>query len=342
MGVFFVSNILFINLLFSFLIGLLLYMPISRLYIILILILFIFFNIYLMMKKSTKEKLFKNIKTQDTIKHLKELIKNETKCEEVNISKDDERLDEFEKINLNSEYNIYIKNKKSSFDPDIKNYVNYILDLYSNYENKISSENAMRREVKLSKIQFVSKLRILADKFDSGKSGHTRRIGNLSKQLALDIGFNEKYSYEIGLYSPLHDIGKVLVSSNILNKPGKLNREEYEIIKKHVLYGAEILQGVDWLKIAWEIALYHHERYGGGGYPFSLIGDKIPVSARIVSIIDVYDSIRGKKVYKETVSHDEALEKMIQMQNHYKYFDPDFFDIFLKNNEKYDIIFDKN
>jgi HD-GYP domain-containing protein (c-di-GMP phosphodiesterase class II) len=158
----------------------------------------------------------------------------------------------------------------------------------------------------------------------------------------LDIGLNEKYSYEIGLYAPMHDIGKALVPSNILNKPGKLNREEYEIIKKHVLYGAEILQGIDWLKIAWEISLYHHERYGGGGYPFSLSGDKIPVSARIVSIIDVYDSIRGKKVYKETLTHDETLEKMIQMQNHYKHFDPEFFDIFLKNNEKYDIIFDQN
>jgi len=140
----------------------------------------------------------------------------------------------------------------------------------------------------------------------------------------------------------LHDIGKVGISDSILHQPGKLNKEEYEIIKKHVIYGAEILQGIDWLKNAWEIALYHHERYGGGGYPFAISEDKIPVSARIVSIIDVYDSIRGKKVYKETLSHDQALEKMIQMQNHYKNFDPEYFDIFLKNNEKYDIIFHQN
>lgn len=292
--------------------------------------------------KSNKDKIFKNIKTQDTIKHLKELIKNETRSDEVIISKSKQTDKKFEEIIINSDYNIYVKNKKSFIDTDIKNYVNYILDIYGNYQEKISSENTMRREVKLSKIQFVSKLRILADKFDGGKDGHTRRIGNLSKQLALDIGLNEKYSYEIGLYAPMHDIGKALVPSNILNKPGKLNREEYEIIKKHVLYGAEILQGIDWLKIAWEVSLYHHERYGGGGYPFSLSGDKIPISARIVSIIDVYDSIRGKKVYKETLTHDETLEKMIQMQNHYKHFDPEFFDIFLKNNEKYDIIFDKN
>jgi HD-GYP domain-containing protein (c-di-GMP phosphodiesterase class II) len=295
-----------------------------------------------MKNKSNKDKIFKNIKTQDTIKHLKELIKNETKCDEVIISKSKKTDKNFEEIVVNSDYNIYVKNKKSIIDTDIKNYVNYILDIYENYQEKISSENTMRREVKLSKIQFVSKLRILADKFDCGKDGHTRRIGKLSKQLALDIGLNEKYSYEIGLYAPMHDIGKALVPSNILNKPGKLNKEEYEIIKKHVLYGAEILQGIDWLKIAWEISLYHHERYGGGGYPFSLSGDKIPVSARIVSIIDVYDSIRGKKVYKETLTHDETLEKMIQMQNHYKHFDPEFFDIFLKNNEKYDIIFDQN
>ena len=335
-------KILMLNLIFSFSIGVLLFTPINRLYIILILILYIFFNIYLMKNKSNKDKIFKNIKTQDTIKHLKELIKNETKSDDVIISKSKQTDSNFEEIIINSDYNIYVKNKKSFIDTDIKNYVNYILDIYGNYQEKISSENTMRREVKLSKIQFVSKLRILADKFDCGKDGHTRRIGNLSKQLALDIGLNEKYSYEIGLYAPMHDIGKALVPSNILNKPGKLNREEYEIIKKHVLYGAEILQGIDWLKIAWEVSLYHHERYGGGGYPFSLSGDKIPVSARIVSIIDVYDSIRGKKVYKETLTHDETLEKMIQMQNHYKHFDPEFFDIFLKNNEKYDIIFDKN
>lgn len=335
-------KIFFMNLIFSVLLGILVLVSTAKLYIIIILILYIFFNIFLMKRKSTKESTFANIKTQDTIKHLKEFIKNETKCEQVEISKNKKDFDGFEKIDLNSSYNIYIRNKKNVLNQNIKNYVNYILDLYENYQNKLSSENAIRREVKLSRIQFISKLRILADKFDCGKDGHTRRIGNLSKQLALDIGLNEKYSYEIGLYAPIHDIGKVLVPSNILNKPGKLDKEEYEIIKKHVFYGAEILQGIDWLKIAWEISLYHHERFGGGGYPFSLSEDKIPVSARIVTIMDVYDSIRGKKVYKETLTHNETLEKMIQMQNQYKYFDPEFFDVFLKNNEKYDIIFDKN
>jgi len=340
-----VSKIFIYNLILSLIVGLLLFIPINRLYIILILILYIFFNIYLIKKNSNKDKIYKNIKTQDTIKHLKNLIKSETNSEDVIISEKEESIDSaYQLIDLdnNSYYKVYVKNNKSNLGLDEKNYISYILKLYGDYQRKLYKENEIRREVKLSKIQFISKLRILSDKFDCGREGHTRRIGNLSKQLALDIGLNEKFSYEIGLYAPLHDIGKSLVPSNILNKPGKLNREEYEIIKKHVLYGAEILQGIDWLKTAWEIALYHHERFGGGGYPFSISGDKIPISARIVSIIDVYDSIRGKKVYKEDLSHNETLEKMIQMQNHYKHFDPNFFDIFLKNNEKYDIIFHQN
>lgn len=339
------NRILSYNLIISLIIGVLLYTSINRLYIILILILYIFFNIYLIKSNSKTERFNKKIKTQDTMNHIKNLIINETKSESVIITKDNKDLDDsYKKISFdeNLKYNIYTKNTKINLDYQTKNYISYILSLYGNYEKKLYKENEMRKEIKLSKIQFISKLRILSDKYDCGKYGHTRRIGNLSKQLAIDIGLNEKYCYEIGLYAPLHDIGKALIPSNIIDKPGKLNKEEYEIIKKHVIYGAEILQGIDWLKIAWEIALYHHERYGGGGYPFAISEDKIPVSARIVSIIDVYDSIRGKKVYKETLSHDQALEKMIQMQNHYKNFDPEYFDIFLKNNEKYDIIFHQN
>jgi putative two-component system response regulator len=130
--------------------------------------------------------------------------------------------------------------------------------------------------------------------------------------LAHEIGLNEATAELILHASPMHDIGKLGIPDRILLKPGKLDNEEWEIMKTHTLKGAEILTGhpSELLRMAKEIALYHHERWDGGGYPYGLEGEDVPVSARIVSIIDVFDALTSKRPYKEAWPLEKALEEI--------------------------------
>ena len=121
----------------------------------------------------------------------------------------------------------------------------------------------------------------------------------------------------ITMASSLHDIGKIGIPEEILNKPGKLTEEEFEIMKQHSAIGAEMLQSLkkyqdeELLKIAYEICRWHHERYDGRGYPDGLRGEEIPISAQVVSLADVYDALVSERVYKKAFSPEKALE-MIQ------------------------------
>lgn len=114
--------------------------------------------------------------------------------------------------------------------------------------------------------------------------------------------------------SALHDIGKISIPDAILNKPGKLTPEEYEIIKTHSTVGAEMLENIPYFKsdemvhIARDICRWHHERYDGGGYPDGLRGDDIPIAAQVVALADVYDALTSKRVYKPAFSHEKAME----------------------------------
>lgn len=230
-----------------------------------------------------------------------------------------------------------IVSKKISVDY-LKNSIIPIAEIIESRE-KLSD---LKRTVKLSNIQFISKMRILADKSDNGESGHTKRIGIMAKELARLSGLPEKTVFEIGIFSPLHDIGKITVPHNILHKPGRLDPGEFDLVKKHTISGAELLQGIEWMKTGWEIVLYHHEKFSGGGYPFGIRGSNIPVSARIVSVIDNYDSIRTKSTYKNSNSHLETIEKILKTQEYYRCFDPEIFDIFIENSHIFEKIYDLN
>ena len=117
--------------------------------------------------------------------------------------------------------------------------------------------------------------------------------------------------------SALHDIGKIGIEEKILNKPGKLTPEEFEIMKKHSVIGESILTSTaanmnePLIKVASQICRWHHERYDGKGYPDGLKGDEIPISAQIVSLADVYDALTSERVYKKAFSHEKTME-MIQ------------------------------
>jgi len=161
--------------------------------------------------------------------------------------------------------------------------------------------------------------------FRNGESGlHVLHINLLTEILlrAMVIKY-DKYSLTeqqismISMASSLHDIGKIAIPEEILNKPGRFTPEEYEIMKKHSMLGASMLEGLEaykdepLLKYAYEITRWHHERHDGRGYPDGLKGDDIPLSAQIVSLADVYDALTSERVYKPAYSHEKAMEMII-------------------------------
>lgn len=162
---------------------------------------------------------------------------------------------------------------------------------------------------------------------------HIKRIGLLSEMLALAAGWTPSDSQTIRLAAPMHDVGMIGIPDAIVQKPGKLTPVEFEIVKTHTLNGARILEGShsDVLAMAHKIALYHHERWDGTGYPHRLSGQMIPEPARIVGIVDVFDAVSHDRVYRPALSADairDILAKGAGTQ-----FDPNLINLFLANFE---------
>jgi len=149
---------------------------------------------------------------------------------------------------------------------------------------------------------------------DEETGAHIRRTGLFSEVLAKAAGWSASQAEQIRLAAPMHDVGKIGIPDAILQKPGKLTPEEFEIMKTHTVIGADMLTGSDvpMLQMAREIALAHHERWDGSGYPNRLAGPHIPESARIVAIVDVYDAVTHDRVYRPAMAQEEALEIMRQ------------------------------
>ena len=158
-----------------------------------------------------------------------------------------------------------------------------------------------------------------AIEFRSGESGeHVRRIHDITAYMLentpLGNGLSKEEKEQIAIASIMHDVGKIAVPDAILNKPGKLTPDEFEIMKTHTIKGAELLERIPQMKrhnafkYAYDIARHHHERYDGRGYPDGLKGGEITVWAQIVSLADVYDALVSKRVYKDAYSVDQAVE----------------------------------
>ncbi len=162
---------------------------------------------------------------------------------------------------------------------------------------------------------------------DPCTKGHCDRVAELALRIAEALGLPKEVQREIKYGSWLHDCGKIGISELILNGPQKLNREEFETVKKHSLWGADIARKENLSEIARNIIAYHHERHDGTGYPDGLLGDEIPMETRIVSIADVYDALITDRPYRPGYSRKEALEKMQKMRG--TFHDPHLHDIFM-------------
>ena len=211
-------------------------------------------------------------------------------------------------------------------------------------------ELVQERTKEISQMQeaTIQILAALAESRNPGSLGHIVRVQKFIKLLALRLKNHSRFSHFLNDYnidllyktSPLHDIGKVGIPDNILLKAGKLNHIEYECIKKHPIFGHDALLHAEkqvghnsFLSMAREMAHFHQERWDGSGYPQGLKGDEIPISARLLAIVDVYDSLISKRVYKSPKSHFEAVQLIMDQRG--KHFDPDIADAFFGLKDKF-------
>lgn len=210
------------------------------------------------------------------------------------------------------------------------------------YEKELEEEVKKRTtEIKQREVEVTSRLLIAAEFRDNDTGHHIFRIGEYSALLAEKLGWGIDDVKIIRQAAPMHDVGKIGIPDNILLKPGKLTAEEFDVMKTHSEIGAKILSNsnVPMLIKAHEIALYHHEKWNGSGYPRGLKKQEIPQSARIVAIADVYDALRSKRVYCDAVSEQGTID--IMMNEVGTHFDPDLFEIFITLRKEFAEIFEK-
>ena len=193
-------------------------------------------------------------------------------------------------------------------------------------------ENEVRRrtaEIRNREEEIALRLVAAAEHRDTDTGAHVRRIGRYSARLARALGWSPLAVDDLGVAAMMHDIGKIGVPDSILLKPGPLTPEEFTIIKQHTTIGARILQEsrIPLLEMAHEIALSHHEWWNGNGYPERRAAEAIPDSARIVSVVDVYDALVHDRIYRPAMPEPEVLQLMRADRG--AHFDPVIFDAFL-------------
>ena len=200
------------------------------------------------------------------------------------------------------------------------------------------------QNIRIERIQnsVISSLATVVEERDENTGGHIMRcefyVGKLLERMKSDGRYTQltkEYRSNIAMAAAMHDIGKIKIPDRILNKPGRLTDEEYDIMKKHSAYGAEIIRktmgGIeekDYITVAYNIARYHHERYDGKGYPDGLKGEDIPLEARVMALADVYDALISERVYKKPFSVDKAREIILDGSG--TQFDPCLVPLFLE------------
>ncbi|MCG9709967.1 MULTISPECIES: two-component system response regulator [unclassified Pseudoalteromonas] len=184
-------------------------------------------------------------------------------------------------------------------------------------------------QLQLAHIDLIQRLGRAAEYKDTDTGEHIARMSRYSKVLALAYGMSEYEAEQLKQAAPMHDVGKIGIPDAVLLKPGRLNENEYEHMKQHALIGAKILENSPspLLQLAHKLALEHHEKWDGTGYPYGLKGKEISIEGRIVAIADVFDALTSKRPYKKAWSIEEALDLLKDEAG--KHFDPQLVDLFI-------------
>ena len=203
-------------------------------------------------------------------------------------------------------------------------------DLRNEIKGRSSELRRALTELEIAQAETVRRLSMAVEFRDEDTGAHIERIGRFSTLLAEQAGLEAELCERMGHAAPLHDVGKVAIPDAILLKPGPLTAEERAIVETHTEEGYRLLRGSSSsiLDLAATVALSHHERWDGGGYPRGLAGESIPIEGRIVAIVDVFDALTSERVYRDAYSVEEAVEMLVAERG--RHFDPALLDIFLE------------
>jgi len=219
------------------------------------------------------------------------------------------------------------KEKRKELQISEQQLVKYADDL-----NKTILElKATHKDLQEAYLDTIHRLVLAAEYKDEDTGDHIKRMSQYCALIAEKLDLSAKEVQNILYAAPMHDVGKIGIPDSILMKPGKLTDEEFQTMKTHSVIGANILaySKAEILKIAEQIALSHHEKWNGRGYPQGLSGDNIPLVGRIVGLADAFDALTSKRPYKDPYTVEVALD--IIKKERGEHFDPDVVDVFLKN-----------
>ncbi len=216
-----------------------------------------------------------------------------------------------------------------------------VLQVMKDYNNTLNKEVDQKTEnIKSIQEKVVLGLANMVENRDNNTGGHVKRTSDLIKIVVNEAKkqgtyhISEQFAEDVVRAAPMHDIGKITIENSILCKPGDLTREEFNIMKTHSIKSGEfvnlILKGVEekhFVDVAYNVARYHHERWDGRGYPEGLVGEMIPLEARLMAIADVYDALVSQRYYKKAIKYEEAARIMIEGMG--SQFDPNMLSVFV-------------
>lgn len=248
--------------------------------------------------------------------------------------------------------------KSGASDIIFKPFINeaVLIKVDTQIKTKLSRQNMNRiikdktSELAKSRNDIIIAMSILAESRDDSIGDHIFRMQNVTRIIVnkyVEVYPNEmsrELADEIIMFSPLHDIGKVSIPDLVLKKPGKFSGDDFEVMQDHTIFGGQVLlrtqqtlgNNKDLLKVAIDIATYHHEKYDGTGYPYGLSGDEIPLSARIVALADVYDALISPRRYKDRFTHEMVMDIILCGDDRIspKHFDPKVLNAFKMSQDE--------
>jgi putative two-component system response regulator len=203
---------------------------------------------------------------------------------------------------------------------------------HKNLEKLVEERTAkLEQALRTLKKAHLASVQVLAEAIDAKDPytrGHSDRVRRMSLRIALHLGFSQERQESLEYGALLHDIGKIGIKDEVLQKQGTLNSQEYEYIQEHPLIGVKIVEGVDFFRDKISMIRHHHEHYDGTGYPDGLAREAIPIEARIISIPDAFDAMTSLRPHRGIMPLDEVI---CELENHRgRQFDPEILDIFLK------------
>ena len=225
-----------------------------------------------------------------------------------------------------------------------KIYNDYMAEYQQTLETEVAKRTAQLRvakdQISKSFIETLFRLAISAEFKDTDTGAHILRIGQYAALIAKKMGRDDEFCQSLSYAAPLHDIGKIGIPDSVLLKPGKLDAEEWAIMQQHTLHGGAILEHSrsNILNLGRLIALSHHEKWDGSGYPNGTREIMIPLEGRIVALVDVYDTLISKRCYKDPMPIEKALS--IIKEGREAHFDPQVVDVFLENLDEINAIRD--